>query len=80
LGAAAFPRQDGDRMSDLADLPVERVEAVSVQPGDTIVIHASERITMETADRIKAACRKVWPNNQCVVLEPTLDLTVTRPD
>lgn len=64
---------------------VERISVASLKPTDVIVVNVNEHISMETAARMRAYLRDIWPDNKIVVLEKNLTLRVVdgaevRPD
>ncbi len=61
----------------LDSLPaVERISVASLKPTDVIVVNVSEYISMETAERMRAYLREIWPDNKIVVLEKGVELRI----
>jgi hypothetical protein len=61
------------------ELPaVQRLEVVKVRPGDTILVHA-DKVPPASAAEMGAHLRKVWPDNQIVILADGVTIEVHRP-
>lgn len=53
-------------MSDLP--PVERLQAVTVEPGDTIIATVPRETMLEHTDRVLDHLQEKFPNNQILIL------------
>lgn len=63
----------------LADIPeIAAVEVASLKPGNVIVISAQRRVSSESAGRIYALLKTIWPNNKVIVIEEGITMKVVQ--
>ena len=66
-----------EALAALVALPeVALISVARVKPTDVIVVECDDHICLETAARIKASMREVWPDQKIVVLDKNLKLKV----
>lgn len=64
----------------LAEIGVEEVRVVRLQPGDVIVLATSKRLSMADADDLRDRARAFFDGHRVVVLEDGVTLEVLRKD
>lgn len=68
-----------EALAALTALPaVTRIAKADLKPDDVIVVECPGGISCETAERIQAALKHVWPNHQAVVLGDGMTLKVVQ--
>jgi len=58
---------------------IERVQRLSVKPGDVVVLTCAEMITVETAERLKTHMEQFFPKEsgvKCMVLGDGLKINI----
>lgn len=56
------------------------VSVAKVQPKDVIVFECQDLLSQEGAERIKASAKKVWPDNEILVLGGGLTIKIVKSD
>lgn len=64
----------------LAEIGVEEVRVVRLQPGDVIVLVTSKRLSLDAAEHMREHAQAFFDGHQVVVLEDGLTLEVLRED
>ena len=59
-------------------IELDHIDVLRIQPNDVIVLKAAVRLDVTTRVSICRAIRKKFPHNECLVLDPDLDLEVAR--
>jgi hypothetical protein len=52
------------------------VTRIALKPGDVVLVKCKEPVEDEHADRIRELCKQAFPDNQVVVVDDTLELSV----
>ncbi len=63
----------------MSDKPIEfgaRLEKVSLEPGDVLLIRTKEIVSMAVLESIKDACVGVFPGSRVLILPPFVDVAV----
>lgn len=64
-------------MSDLPEL--ERLQALSLDPGDVLVVTVRHSVSMAEVDQIKATVNEALPGHVVLVTSGDVDLSAYRP-
>lgn len=79
-----YPRgfEDGLRAAKRIhrDALVSEVSKLSLKPGATVVVKLTTELTTEMARLIRADLEPRFPDNEILILEPGLELSVVRPE
>lgn len=67
-------------MPDLDLPPIERLQAVMIQPGDVIIATAPEGTTDQDLDEILAQLTRFFTGHKVLVIAEGLSLSVQRPE
>lgn len=57
---------------------LEKVRVIDLKPGDVLVLRHPLRLSLPAQSNIRASMRKVFPDNECVILEESLTLDAFR--
>lgn len=63
----------------MTDLDIERLQAVDLRPGDTIVVTVPERTSLANAEVIRNTIELRFPTNPVLVVPDGTDIEVVRP-
>ena len=56
----------------------KKVEIVSIEEGDVIVLSSEEELPDIATERLSLRLKEIFPRNQCIILEEGLKLKVLR--
>lgn len=56
------------------------ITRAALKPRDVIVIECPGPISMETAERLRAYLKEVWPEHRCIVMGDGMKLRIARED
>jgi hypothetical protein len=57
---------------------VKRVELLSLQPGDALVVQSMRRLTMHEMEQIRHGLKQTFPGRRCIITDPGLSVRVVR--
>ena len=60
------------------EIKITEVEIIRVQPGDIVVFKAEEIISDRSRAEIMENLVKLFPGNQCIILDNNSDITMLR--
>lgn len=60
-------------------LDLESISVVNIEPGDVIVLQHRQRLTSLALEHIGKAMRRVFPDNEFMILEDGVTMDVYRP-